>query len=191
MKRRYFFILLIAAAVIWASCGNNMKPRKTTDGLQTVQKFSAQDIALWQASMTPDGSAKGSAKFNPEDNGYTVITVGTESWGGVQSQTVSLDMTQPTYIGVRIKECSEPFNWTLKFVPDTPMNEDHKWGFYMIEDNNIRWDKYVLVNVNEQIGDNIIKLYGGKIEGKLLIWAAGAANAQIEVREIIIFHGNP
>lgn len=180
-----FMLVITAATIIAAGCGGSAKD----GGLKVVQKFTAEQIASWTGSITPDGSAKGSAEFKSADGGFTVVKVGAESWGGVESPVMSLDLTKPAYIAIRIKECNDPFKWTVKFVPNAPALDEHKWGFYIVEDNNIKWNKYVLINANDQIGKELIDLYGGKIEGKFWIWAAGAANANVEVREFLILQG--
>ena len=47
-----------------------------------------------------------------------------------------------------------------------------------------------MVDVNEQLGEDLIDLYGGKIEGVFWLWAAGAADANVEVRSLTIFQGD-
>lgn len=181
MKKILTMAIALMAVFTLAACNTDQA------GLKVVKQFTAQQIGTWTGSVTPDESAFGTATYNEEGN-FTVIRVGEETWGGVESPTMTLDLTKQTYLAIRIKEVNDLFKWTVKFVPDNPL-EGHEWGLYVFEDNGMKWNKYVMVDLNEQLGQDIIDAYNGKLEGKLWIWAAGAADANVEVLSLTIFQG--
>lgn len=183
MKKILTLAVVLLAAVALVACNPGSE-----DGLQVVTKYSAQEIGTWTGSVTPDGSAFGTATYNEEGN-FTVVRVGEETWGGVQSPTLELDLSKQLYIALQVKEVNDAFKWTVKFVPDNPV-EGHEWGLYVFEDNGMKWNKFTMVDVNAQFGQDIIDVYNGKIEGKFWIWAAGAADANVEVIQLVIFQGN-
>lgn len=183
MKKFLTLAVVLLTALALVACGN-----ESGDGLKVVKSFSAQDLGTWTGSVTPDGSALGTATYNAEGE-FTVIRVGAESWGGVQSPTLTLDLSKQTYIAIQIKEVNDAFKWTVKFVPDNPV-EGHDWGLYVFEDNGMKWNKYVMVDLNSQFGQDIIDVYNGKIEGKFWIWAVGASDANVEVLSFSILQGN-
>ncbi|VEU82422.1 LptM family lipoprotein [Acholeplasma hippikon] len=182
MKKILTLAVVMLAMLTLVACGQG-----TQDTLKVVEKFSAKDIGTWTGSVTSDESAFGTATYNAEGD-FTVVKVGAESWGGVESPTVKLDLTKQTYVAIRIKEVNDAFKWTVKFVPDNPL-EGHEWGLYVFEDNGMKWNKFVMADINAQFGQDIIDAYNGKIEGKFWIWAVGAADAQVEVLSFTIFQG--
>ena len=92
-------------------------------------------------------------------------------------------------MALQVKEVNDAFKWTVKFVPTNPI-EGHEWGLYVFEDNGMKWNKYTMVDLNMQFGQDIIDAYDGKIEGVFWIWAAGAADANVEVLSFTIFQGD-
>ncbi len=182
MKKFLTLVVVLLTALTLVACGNDAE-----NGLKVVTKYTAQDIGSWTGSVTPDSSAFGTATYNAEGN-FTVVRVGAESWGGVQSPTLTLDLSEQTFIAIQVKEVNDAFKWTVKFVPDNPV-EGHEWGLYVFEDNGMKWNKYTMVDINAQFGQDIIDAYNGKIEGKFWIWAVGAADANVEVLSLVIFQG--
>ena len=70
----------------------------------------------------------------------------------------------------------------MKFTPSDP-EEGHEWGFYLIEDNNFKWNKYAAVNVNEALKD-FADAYGNKFEGVLWVYATGGEEASVDVSSL-------
>ncbi|PKK93733.1 MAG: hypothetical protein CVV61_03175 [Tenericutes bacterium HGW-Tenericutes-6] len=182
MKKFLALAVVLFASLALVACTSD------TEGLKVIEQFSAQDIGSWTGSVTPDGSAFGTATYN-EEGDFTVIRVGEESWGGVQSPIIELDLTEQTYVALQVKEVNDAFKWTVKFIPSNPI-AGHEWGFYVFEDNGMKWNKYTMVDLNLQFGQDIIDAYDGKIEGTFWIWAVGAADANVEVLSFTIFQGS-
>lgn len=181
MKKILTLVFALVAVVTLVACGN------TAEGLVVKEKFDAKQMGTWTGSVTPDGSAKGTATYN-EEGDFTVVRVGEETWGGVQSPKITLDLTKQTYVAVQVKEVNDAFKWTVKFIPDNPI-EGHEWGLYVFEDNGMKWNKFVMSDLNAQFGQDIIDAYGGKLTGVFWIWAAGAADANVEIRSFSILTG--
>ena len=182
MKKFLTLAVVLLASLALAACNSD------SSGLKVVKQFSAEDMGSWTGSITPDESAFGTATYNAEGD-FTVIRVGEESWGGVQSPTLTLDLKEQTYVALQVKEVNDAFKWTVKFVPTNPI-EGHEWGLYVFEDNGMKWNKYTMVDLNMQFGQDIIDAYDGKIEGVFWIWAVGAADANVEVLSFTIFQGD-
>lgn len=183
MRKILTVALVLVTMLTLVACG------KSQDGLKVVEKFTAQQIGEWGSTQSPNDDSKGTATYDAAGD-FTVVRVDGDTWGGIQSPAVTLDLTKQTYVAVQIKEVNDLFKWTLKFVPSDPALEGHEWGLYLVEDNGMKWNKYVMVDVNEQLGEDLIDLYGGKIEGVFWLWAAGAADANVEVRSLTIFQGD-
>jgi hypothetical protein len=89
---------------------------------------------------------------------------------------------------VQVRENLDGFKWGAKFVPSNLQVEDHAWGFYLIEDNNFKWNNYAGVDLREKLGQDFIDLYGEKVEGVFWIYAAGSPEAVVEITSVKIFN---
>lgn len=181
MKKILTLVFVLVAALALVACTDN------SAGLKVVKQFSASEMGSWTGSVTPDDTAFGTATYNAEGD-FTVVRVGDESWGGVESPKLVLDLTKQTYVALQVKEVNDAFKWTVKFIPTNPI-EGHEWGFYVFEDNGMKWNKYTMVDLNKQFGEDIIDVYDGKLEGVFWLWVTGAADANVEVLSFTIFQG--
>lgn len=176
------FFVILAAAVLVGCTGSK-------EGLNLITKYNAREISTWGYSVTPGDDSKGKVEYN-EDGDFATIQVDTDTWGGIQSPVVTLDFSKELFLAIQIKEVSDDYKWAIKFVPTTPIDEAHEWGFYIFEDNQAKYNKYLMANLNEQISKDMTDAYSGKIEGVFWLWASGGAEANFEVREMMILEGN-
>jgi hypothetical protein len=138
-------------------------------------------ISAWRAMVTPGGGEGSVAKG---DRAAT-IKAAEDGWGGVQSESITIDLSKDPLLFVQIMECNDGFRWGAKFTPSEPVVEDHEWGFYLIADNDFKWNNYAVVDLKERMSD-FIDLYGKSIEGVLWIYAAGSPEAEVEVTSVKI-----
>ena len=159
---------------------------KANEKWEVVQTIDYTEIATWEPMETPvEDSGNGSVVETNETDGYVTIQAAADGWGGVQSGSITLDLSKNPLIMVRVYENPDGSKWGLKFLPDNPL-EGHEWGFYLIEDNNFKWNKYGVVDVRDMLGETIIEAYGEKITGKLWLMAAGGPEAIVSISEIKI-----
>lgn len=65
---------------------------------------------------------------------------------------------------------------------------DHEWGLYVINDNNLKWNKYAGVDLREALGDDFIDIYGEQCKIKLWIYPAGGPEGTVSVSEILVLN---
>ena len=73
----------------------------------------------------------------------------------------------------------------MKFLPDNA-DESGEWGYYIIEDNSMKWNKFAGVDVRAALGEDFVALYGEEVTGKLWIYAAGGPTATLSVSQIVV-----
>ncbi len=179
MKKIFSFVLILLSVLILGGCD------KTEESIQIVKEFDYQEIATWIGMQTPDedDGPMGTVEAFSELK-FARITVGSDGWGGVQSPKVEIDLRKGTYyLAIRIFESHDGFKWGSKFCPTEPLGENHEWGFYLIEDNNMKWQKYVVVNLNEALQD-VAEAYGNVFEGVFWVYATGAGDANVDVMSV-------
>lgn len=142
------------------------------------------DIATWQPMVTP-GGGEGSVTKGDQ---VAIIKAAADGWGGVQSEKVTLDLTKHPMLLVQVRENHDGFKWGAKFVPSNLQMEDHAWGFYLIEDNNFKWNNYAGVDLRAKLGQIFIDMYGEKVEGVFWLYAAGSPDATVEITSVRMFN---
>lgn len=180
MKKILLFTAVLMAAGILGGC-----VKKDSQPLYFYYK-TGEDIAGWEPMKTPGGgSGEGSVE---KGDGIAVVKAAADGWGGVQSEEITLDLTRNPVLLVQINDIDDSYKWGVKFVPSDPEIEGHGWGFYLIEDNNYKWDNYAGVNISEKLGKTITDLYGEQISGVFWIYAAGSPDAKVNVTSIRMFN---
>lgn len=142
MKKK--LLALGVAAVMLAgcltACGND-GGTGAKGGWTPVQEFTYKDIASWGSMQTPsEGSGAGSIAATNDADGYVTIQAAADGWGGVESGYFEIDLSKEPVILAKIFENPDGYNWGMKVVPENPMT-DHEWGLYVINDNNLKWNK--------------------------------------------------
>lgn len=166
--------LIVSALVLFVGC------QQQEGGELFFYTQSAEEIANWTSMVTP-GGGEGSVSLG--DN-VAVVQAAEDGWGGVQSENVTIDLTKDPLFLVRIKESQDGFKWGAKFVPSTPIIEEHAWGVYLIEDNEFKWNNYAAADMSYKLGEDFISMYGEEVEGVIWIYATGGPEAEVEVTEV-------
>jgi len=177
LKRLVSIFLLAALTLIFTGCGG---------GVKYFYSKTAKEIAAWKPmEIPPDNSPLGSVEMGDT---AAIIKADPSGWGGIQSEKMTLDLSKHPMLLIRIRECNDGFAWAAKFVPSEPKIDEHKWGFYLFEDNGFKYNNYAGVDIRSKLGEDVISLYGEKIEGVLWIIAAKSPEAQVEVSEIKMYN---
>ncbi|MDR0554608.1 MAG: hypothetical protein LBG76_07410 [Treponema sp.] len=172
-------IAVMAAAFVFASAGCQKQ-----GGVSWVYNWDSNSIAAWGPMATP-GGGEGSVS---RGGGAAIVHAAADGWGGVQSGKISLDLSKDPVLLVQVRENADGFKWGAKFVPANPAVDDHAWGFYLIEDNNFKWNNYAGTDMKLKLGQDFTGLYGEKFEGVLWIYAAGSPDATVEITSVRIFN---
>ena len=177
MKKMVFAISVLAVLLNSTGCKQDAK---------SVYSYNMdfKEISKWTAMVTPGG---GEGSVTKADN-VAIIKAAPDGWGGVQSEKITLDLTKDPILLVQVKESRDGFKWGVKFVPSTLQIEDHAWGFYLIEDNNFKWNNYAGVDLRAKLGQDVIGLYGEKIEGVFWIYTTGGPESTVEITGLKIFN---
>jgi len=179
MKKLIIVFVFMLALVLFVGCDKKEK-------WEVAQTISYSEIAEWEPMVTPvENSGNGSIYETNTTDGYVTVKAAADGWGGVQSGSITLDLSKHPLLMVRVYENPDGSKWAVKFMPDNPV-EGHEWGLYLIEDNNFKWNKYGVVDVRDMLGETIVELYGEKITGKIWLMAAGGPEAVVSVSEIKI-----
>lgn len=160
---------------------------KEEAGTQYFYNKTATDVASWVPMDTPSEEGGGSGSVSKGDNA-AVIKAAFDGWGGVQSEKITLDLTKEPVLMIQVKENADGFKWGAKFVPSEPVIADHEWGFYLIEDNNFKYNNYAAVDLKAKFGQDFIDAYGEKVEGVIWIYAAGSPDATVEISSVKMFN---
>ncbi|NLW60550.1 MAG: hypothetical protein GX073_09455 [Firmicutes bacterium] len=177
MRKKGLLVVLCGVLLLAAGCGS-----KQDDIYFWVKDYN--DIAQWQPMVTP-GGGEGSVEKGDQ---VAIIKAAPDGWGGVQSEKVTLDLSKRPMLLVQVRENQDGFKWGAKFVPSNLQMEDHAWGFYLIEDNNFKWNNYAGVDLREKLGQIFIDMYGEKVEGVFWLYAAGSPEATVEVTSVKMFN---
>lgn len=184
MKKITLFLAASLFLILLAGCSESID-KKDNQPFYFYYK-SGEEIAGWKAMETPSaGSGEGTVE---KGDSIAVVKAASDGWGGVQSEEFTLDLSKNPVILVQVNDIDDNYKWGLKFVPSDPEIEGHAWGFYLIEDNNYKWDNYAGVNIAEKLGKAIIDLYGEKIDGVLWIYASGSLEARVNVTSIRMYN---
>lgn len=179
-------LTLVMAVSLLTGCGS--KKADSKGGWSVVKEFGYKDIASWGTMQTPsEGSGSGSVDGVNDTDGYVTIKAAADGWGGLESGYFEIDLSKEPMILAKIFENPDGYNWGMKVVPENAM-EDHAWGFYIMPDNNLKWNKYAGVNLKEALGDDFISVYGEKCKVKLWIYPAGGPEAVVSVSEILLIN---
>ena len=174
------------AVVMTAGCLTGCGAKKPAGGWEVTQNFSYKDIASWGSMQTPsDGSGAGTIASTNDVDGYVTIKAAADGWGGVESEYFEIDLSKEPIILAQICENPDGYNWGMKIVPENPI-ADHEWGLYVINDNNLKWDKYAGANLAEALGDDFKDIYGEKSKIKIWIYPAGGPEGTVSVSEIVV-----
>ena len=178
LKNILLTVVLLGVLILTIGCSQAKK-----DGVFFYNKdYNA--IASWEPMVTP-GGGEGSA--DKGDN-VAIIKAAPDGWGGVQSEKVTLDLSKHPILLVQVRENQDGFKWGAKFVPSNLQLDDHAWGFYLIEDNNFKWNNYAGVDLRAKLGQIFIDLYGEKVEGAFWLYAAGSPEATVEITSVKMFN---
>jgi len=170
-------ILLLALATLGTACLAESAP----EALSFIYEADFEAISEWGSMVTPGG---GEGSVTKGDNA-AIIKAAADGWGGVQSEPITIDLSKNPFLFVQVMENHDGFVWGAKFTPSDPIIEDHAWGFYLIADNNFKWNNYAVVDMKERLND-YIDLYGETIEGVLWVYPAGSPEAEVEVTSVKI-----
>lgn len=172
----------LAMVMALAACG-----KKTgTQALYFYDK-TAEEVASWKPMETPSEEGGGSGSVTKGDSA-AVIKAAFDGWGGVQSEKITLDLTKEPILMIQVKENADGFKWGAKFVPSEPVIADHEWGFYLLEDNNFKYNNYAATDLKAKLGQDFIDAYGDKVEGVIWIYAAGSPEASVEISSVKMFN---
>lgn len=152
-----------------------------------VYDKTAEDVASWKPMETPSTEGGGSGSVTKGDSA-AVIKAAFDGWGGVQSEKITLDLSKEPILMIQVKENADGFKWGAKFVPSEPIIADHEWGFYLLEDNNFKYNNYAATDLKAKLGQDFIEAYGDKVEGVIWIYAAGSPDATVEISSVKIFN---
>jgi hypothetical protein len=183
LKKSISIILLAAMILVFTAC-SAPTGKQGGDSLYFYSK-TAQDVAKWEPMVVPDGTPTGSVEMGDT---AAIIKADPSGWGGVQSEKMTLDLSKHPMLLIRIRECHDGFYWGAKFIPSEPKIEEHQWGFYLFEDNNFKYNNYAGVDIRSKLGEEVIELYGEKIEGVIWIFACKSPESQVEVSEVKMFN---
>lgn len=183
MYKKLLIGLSLTLLLVISGCASNGNGKKE-DLFTNVE--SGKEIAEWSPMVTP-GGGEGTVELS-EDGDTAIIHANKEGWGGVQSDTITLDLSRNPLLFIRVKENADGFKWGSKFVPSDPEIEEHEWGMYLVEDNNFKWNNYAVVDVKEKLGESFIKIYGEEIEGVIWLMASGNSEATVEISEIKVLY---
>lgn len=178
------FLMGVALVSILFVSGCSAKNEENKELFTYVQ--TGEDIAKWNPMVTP-GGGEGSVELS-EDGDSAIIKAHKDGWGGVQSETITLDLSRDPLLFIRVKENADGFKWASKFVPSNPEIEEHEWGMYLVEDNNFKWNNYAVVDVKDKLGESFIKLYGEELEGVIWLMASGNSEATVEITEVKVLY---
>lgn len=176
-KKVLFTVLLFGVLILAIGCTG-----KKDDVFFYEKDYN--DIAAWQPMVTPGG---GEGRVEKGDQ-VAIIKASADGWGGIQSEKVTLDLSKHPILLVQVRENHDGFKWGAKFVPSNLQLEDHAWGFYLIEDNNFKWNNYAGVDIRAKLGQIFIDLYGEKVEGVFWLYAAGSPEATVEITSVKMFN---
>ncbi|MDR0475423.1 MAG: hypothetical protein LBH43_17340 [Treponema sp.] len=177
IKYPYWVVLGLLIVIAVSACKG---------GYRVVYDKSWTDVATWKPMVTPGG---GEGSVEKGDNS-AIIHAARDGWGGVQSEKITLNLKNNPILLVQVRENVDGFLWGLKFVPDSPIIPDHKWGFYIIEDNNFKWNNYGGADVSLKLGQDFIDMYGEKAGGVFWLYAAGSPEATVEISSVKILEKN-
>ncbi|GHV31468.1 hypothetical protein AGMMS4952_20300 [Spirochaetia bacterium] len=175
MKKYLYCALALMVVLLVSACKN---------GPEFVYEKSWTDVAAWKSMITP-GGGEGSVV---RGDSSAIIQAAPDGWGGVQSEKITLDLSQNPILLIQVRENADGFKWGAKFVPDSPAIPDHAWGFYLIEDNNFKWNNYAGTDIRLKLGQDFIDIYGEKAEGVFWIYAAGSPDATVEISSVKILN---
>lgn len=176
-KKVFLAPVLLGVLLLAAGC------QKTNDDIYFwVRDYN--DIATWQPMVTP-GGGEGTVEMGDQ---VAIIKAAPDGWGGVQSEKVTLDLSKHPMLLVQVRENHDGFKWGAKFVPSNLQMPDHAWGFYLIEDNNFKWNNYAGVDLRAKLGQIFIDMYGEKVEGVFWLYAAGSPEATVEITSVRMFN---
>lgn len=168
-------LLLLIVTVVFAGCNS------ADEELFSYNK-SFEDIAKWNSMVTP-GGGEGSVT---KGDGVAIIHAAADGWGGVQSEMITIDSAKNQLLFVQVNESVDGVKWGAKFTPATPEVDGHAWGFYLIEDNNFKWNNYAVADINFKLGEEFFDVYGDQVEGYLWIYSAGSPEAEVEITSVKI-----
>jgi len=184
MKKGLFILLALSFGLFITACKEEAVEENL--GWHATQTFAYSDIATWDGMETPvEGSGTGSVTETNTTDKFVTIQAASDGWGGLQSSSITLDLSANPYIFAQIYESPDGSNWGMKFVPDNA-GEAGEWGYYLIEDNGMKWNKYAGVDVRDALGEDFVTLYGEEVTGKLWIFAAGGPTATVSVSQIVV-----
>lgn len=185
MKKKLLALALAAvmAAGCLTGCGNS-----SNGGWTEAKHFTYKDISSWGTMQTPsEGSGSGKVVATNDADGYTTIQAAADGWGGVESGYFEIDLAKEPLLLAKIFENPDGYKWGMKIVPENPI-PDHEWGCYIIDDNNLKWNKYAGIDLRETLGDDFISIYGEQCKIKLWIYPTGGPDATVSVSEILIMN---
>jgi len=177
LKKVVLLVMVLGMLIFTAGCET-----KKGDIYFYVKDYN--DIAKWKSMETP-GGGEGTVELGDQ---VAIIKAAPDGWGGVQSEKVTLDLSKHPMLLVQVRENHDGFKWGAKFVPSNPQMDDHRWGFYLIEDNNFKWNNYAGVDLRAKLGQIFIDIYGEKVEGVFWLYAAGSPEAEVEITSVKMFN---
>lgn len=183
MFKKAAFTLGMASLLFVAGCGEQSGNESSANELFSYTQDGA-DVAEWTSMETP-GGGEGSVELGDD---VAIIHAASDGWGGVQSDTISIDLSRDPLLFVRVKESGDDFKWGAKFVPSSPEIDEHNWGMYLIEDNNFKWNNYAVVDIKDKLGESFVHLYGEDLEGVIWLMASGSSEATVEISEVKIMY---
>lgn len=183
MRRTKALALVLGMALLFTGCGAGSADAGSETW--TVQEtFGYDEIAEWKPMETPtEGSGSGSVIETNTTDGFVTIQAAEDGWGGVESGYIELDLEKEPMIFAQVFENPDGCKWGLKVVPENA-TEDQAWGLYLIEDNNLKWNKYAGVKVTSVLDEDFQAVYGTKVKVKLWAFAAGGPEATVSISEI-------
>ena len=186
MKKKFVLLMLALTLGFVVSACSEDEAEQETLGFNPTQTFTYSDIASWDGMVTPiKGSGTGSVVETNDTLGFVTIQAASDGWGGLESESITLDLSTNPYVFAQINESPDGSNWGMKFVPDNA-DESGEWGYYLIPDNSMKWNKYAGVDVRKALGEDFVTIYGEEVTGKLWIFAAGGPEATVSVSQIVV-----
>jgi hypothetical protein len=183
MKKTKMMVVLMMVVFVLAACGNAGGEVWTV-----TNAFSYNDISKWGTMQTPsEGSGSGSVVETNTKDGYVTIKAADDGWGGLESDYFEIDLDKNPMIFAQIFENPDGSNWGMKVIPENP-REEHKWGLYLVEDNNLKWNKYAGVDVSKVLDADFVAIYGSKLRVKIWIYAVGGPEALVSVSGIKVLN---
>ena len=86
------------------------------------------------------GNSRRRRRNSGKGDGVAVIKAASDGWGGVQSEKVTLICQNPMLL-VQVRRILTD-SVGRQVCSSNLQVEDHAWGFYLIEDNNFKWNNY-------------------------------------------------